>query len=208
MFLPVVQLDGGLTRQYDGSGLGLALVKKMVELHGGSVGVQSEPGQGSRFFFTLPWSPSVQGHDIRELFETGTETFDINLGRLSRVRAKILLAEDNETNVLVTRDYLESRGYQVFIARDGREVLSKTEEVLPDIILMDIQMPDLNGIEAARRLRLDPRFATLPIIALTAFAMIGDRERCLEAGMNEYLSKPIKLKELECLIESFLSSFN
>jgi CheY-like chemotaxis protein len=73
---------------------------------------------------------------------------------------------------------------------------------------MDIQMPDLNGIEAARRLRSDPRFATLPIIALTAFAMAGDRERCLEAGMSEYLSKPIKLKELERLIESFLSSFN
>ena len=116
-----------------------------------------------------------------------------------------MLAEDHETNVLVTSDYLENRGYQVFIAHSGREVLSKVEEFTPDIILMDIQMPDLNGIDTTRRLRTDPRFATLPIIALTAFAMLGDRERCLEAGMNEYVSKPFKLKELERIMERFLN---
>ena len=116
-----------------------------------------------------------------------------------------LIAEDHETNFTVTRDYLENNGYQVFLAHDGREVLTKVEEVFPDIILMDIQMPNLNGFDATRRLRADPRFAALPIIALTAFAMPGDRERCLEAGMNEYLSKPVKLQELEQTIERFLN---
>ncbi|MBK8784613.1 MAG: response regulator [Anaerolineales bacterium] len=206
LFQPFMQLDGGLSRQYEGSGLGLALAKKMVELHGGRIEVQSEPGKGSRFSFTLPWSKSAQSYRSSDPAETVSETYDINLGRLSKVREKILLAEDNETNVLVTRDYLESHGYQVFIARDGKEVLSKAEEVVPDIILMDIHMPDLNGIEATHRLRADPRFATLPIIALTAFAMPGDRERCLEAGMNEYLSKPVKLKDLERMIVRLLNS--
>ncbi len=205
LFQPFVQLDGGLSRSYEGSGLGLALVKKMVEMHGGSIEVQSEPGKGSRFMFTLPWGQSMQRRTNQDLFDTGTETYDMNLGRLARVREKILLVEDNETNVLATRDYLESRGFQVFVARDGTEVSAKVEELLPDLILMDIQMPGLNGIEATQRLRADPRFATLPIIALTAFAMSGDRERFLEAGMNEYLSKPVKLK-IERTIERLLKS--
>jgi CheY-like chemotaxis protein len=156
--------------------------------------------------FAVPWGQSMQRRNNQDLFEMGTTTYDMNLGRLARVREKILLAEDNEANVLVTRDYLENRGYQVFIVRDGREVFTKVEEIMPDIILMDIQMPGLNGIEATHRLRTDPRFATLPIIALTAFAMSGDRERCIEAGMNEYLSKPVKLKDLERMIERFLNS--
>lgn len=117
---------------------------------------------------------------------------------------KILLAEDNETNVSFTRDFLESCGYQVFVATNGKEVLQKVEEISPDLILMDIQMPHLNGIEATQLLRSDPRFATLPIIALTAFAMQGDRERFLDAGMNEYLSKPVSLRKLEQVLARFL----
>ncbi|MFN8381713.1 MAG: ATP-binding protein [Anaerolineales bacterium] len=204
LFTPFVQLDVGLSRKYEGSGLGLALVKKMVEMHLGSINVQSEFGKGSCFSFALPWSQNTQSHNNSNLFETGNETFDMNLGRLSRAREKILIAEDNESNVLATRDYLENLGYQVFIARDGQEVFSKAIEIVPNIILMDIHMPNLDGFEATRRLRADSRFATLPIIALTAFAMTGDRERCLEAGMDEYLSKPVKLKELAQLIERML----
>ncbi len=205
LFHPFVQLDGGLSRQYEGTGLGLALVKKMVELHDGRVEVQSEPGRGSRFTVVLPWSAGMQALNDRDLVESSVEPYAVAPLVPLRIRGKILLAEDHETNVLVTRDYLENRGYQVFIARSGREVLSKVEEFIPDIILMDIQMPDLNGIDTTRRLRTDPRFATLPIIALTAFAMLGDRERCLEAGMNEYVSKPFKLKELERMMERFLN---
>jgi PAS domain S-box-containing protein len=206
LFNPFVQLDGGLSRQYEGSGLGLALVKKMVEMHGGSVAVQSTPGVGSCFSFVLPWTQNVQAANDLSLLEAADEKNDIAArGIPPVVRGKILIAEDHEVTILATRDYLETRGYQVFIARDGREALSKAEEVFPDIILMDVQMPQLNGLEATRRLRADPRFATVPIIALTAFAMPGDRENCLEAGMNEYLSKPVKLKELEKMIEEFLN---
>lgn len=206
LFQPFLQLDGGLSRSHEGTGLGLALVKKMVEMHGGSIEVQSECGKGSRFTFVVPWSQSMQRRNHQGLLETGTDTYDINMGKLAKVREKILIAEDNETNVIATRDYLESRGFQVFIAHDGKEVLSKAEEISPDIILMDIQMPEINGIDVTRRLRADPRFATLPIIALTAFAMSGDRERCLEAGMDEYLSKPARLKELAQLIERLLNT--
>lgn len=205
LFNPFVQLDGGLSRQYEGSGLGLALVKKMVEMHGGSVAVQSTPGLGSCFSFVLPWAQNIQAANDLSLLEAADEKNNIAARSIPAVRGKILIAEDHEVTILATRDYLETRGYQVFIARDGREALSKAEEVFPDIILMDVQMPQLNGLEATRRLRADPRFATLPIIALTAFAMPGDRENCLEAGMNEYLSKPVKLKELEKMIEEFLN---
>ena len=117
---------------------------------------------------------------------------------------KILLAEDNEANVIMMKDYLEDQGHIVFVAHDGGEILPKAAEVLPDLILMDIQMPHINGFEATRLLRADPRFAAIPIIALTAFAMPSDRERCLKAGMDEYMSKPFRLKELAQMIENFL----
>jgi CheY-like chemotaxis protein len=119
-------------------------------------------------------------------------------------RGTILLAEDKETNVMVIKDYLEYRGYQVITAQNGTEALSKAEELSPDAILMDIQMPEMDGLEAIRRLRSNPRFSTMPIIAITAFAMPGDRERCIEAGASDYLSKPISLKALKQMIEKFL----
>ncbi|MBI5826043.1 MAG: response regulator [Chloroflexi bacterium] len=116
---------------------------------------------------------------------------------------KILLAEDNEANLILTKDYLEHLGYQVMAVRDGAQAITQAEKFSPQLILMDIQMPNLNGLEATRRLRSDPRFDSVPIIALTAFAMPGDRELCLAAGMDEYLSKPIKLKDLGQIIENF-----
>lgn len=207
LFKPFVQLEGGLARQHEGTGLGLALVKQLVEMHSGRVEVQSQLGYGSRFIFVLPFDQKTQSHKNGDLFQIGNEKFNSGVDTMIvQVRGKILLAEDNETNAIATHDYLESHGYQVFIAYDGEQVLSKAEEISPDIILMDIHMPILSGFEATRRLRANPRFATVPIIALTAFAMSGDRERCLEAGMNDYLSKPVRLKELEEMIEKFLNS--
>ena len=201
LFKPFVQLDSSLSRQYEGSGLGLSLVKKLVEMHNGSIELQSEPEKGSCFSFTLPWGQEMQVHKIQDAVK---ETSVVDAELISNKRGKVLLAEDNTANVLVIQDYLESRGYQVSVIHDGRDVISRVEEFLPDIVLMDIQMPKVNGFEATQRLRTDPRFATVPIIALTAFAMSGDRERCLEAGMNEYMSKPVKLKELQHMIEKFL----
>ena len=116
-------------------------------------------------------------------------------------RDVILLAEDNMPNVLTFGDYLESQGYEVLVAHDGMEAIAKAEQHHPALILMDIQMPVLNGLEAIARLRADPRFSSTPIIALTALAMPGDRERCLATGANEYMSKPLRLKQLAKTIQ-------
>ncbi|HKJ38375.1 MAG TPA: response regulator, partial [Anaerolineales bacterium] len=122
----------------------------------------------------------------------------------SRVRGKILLAEDTLSNILTASEYLESHGYEVVVAHDGLEAIDLAEKNDPDIILMDIQMPVMNGLEAIKRLRADSRFASTPMIALTALAMPGDRERCIEAGANEYMSKPVSLKGLVKSIELLL----
>jgi CheY-like chemotaxis protein len=116
----------------------------------------------------------------------------------------ILLAEDNETNIIMTRDMLQRKGYQVSIARNGLEAIARAREIHPDIILMDIQMPELDGLETTRRIRAEASLAHIPIIALTALAMPGDRERCLAAGANDYLCKPVSLQELLKVIETQL----
>jgi CheY-like chemotaxis protein len=118
----------------------------------------------------------------------------------------ILLAEDNEESMLMMQDYLTGHGYRVVVARSGSEALAALNEVQPDLILMDIQMPELNGLETIRRIRADTTLATVPIIALTALAMPGDRERCLEAGAYEYLSKPVQLKMLTQIIQHYLQT--
>lgn len=117
---------------------------------------------------------------------------------------RILLAEDNEANILATGDYLRSHGFDVTVARNGREAIDAIREDPPDLILMDIQMPVLDGLEAIRRIRGDARYAKIPIIALTALAMSTDQARCLEAGADGYLSKPVRLSELKQTIEGFL----
>jgi CheY-like chemotaxis protein len=114
----------------------------------------------------------------------------------------VLLAEDNEITACMVTEYLQLEGYQVALARDGEEVLEKVEQTPPKIILMDVQMPKLDGLQATCLLREDPRFVSTPIIALTALAMPGDKERCLEAGTNAYLSKPVSLGVLLKTIKS------
>jgi PAS domain S-box-containing protein len=211
LFNPFFQVDSSLTRQKDGSGLGLALVHKLVKMHSGRVEVESQLEKGSTFTVILPWS---QNMDIDQKTDLGSSS--LSQSRPSNTedpassktpagqRGTILMAEDKETNVMVVKDYLEYRGYQVVIAYNGVEALAKAEQVLPDVILMDVQMPEMDGLEAIRRLRANPRFSEIPIIAITALAMPGDRERCLAAGANEYLSKPISLKILKEMIEKFL----
>ena len=330
LFQPFVQLDSSLSRQYAGTGLGLALVHRLAKLHGGGVSVESEVGKGSRFTVSLPWrapaeeaglvegwqpaesdmpgvpaihralmvedSPSAADQVARYLAELGAETvvhprgegavgkalviqpdviiLDIQLpdlsgwGVLERLKADprtrdipvliisvvdewprglrsgvaehlvkpvsrqqlrralnkilpqatkeapalvsvidqgrkasqplILLAEDNEGSIVMVSDYLLVRGYRVIVARNGAEAVERANAERPDLILMDIQMPGVHGLEAIRRIRVqaEQSEATVPIIALTALAMPGDRERCLAAGANEYLSKPVSLRKL------------
>ena len=116
----------------------------------------------------------------------------------------ILLAEDNAANSITVADYLLNKGYQVVVARSGLEAIGRAREVQPDLIVMDIQMPGMDGLEATRRIRADASLAGIPIIALTALAMPGDRERCLAAGANAYLSKPVRLKDLIVAIAAHL----
>jgi PAS domain S-box-containing protein len=324
LFQPFMQLDAGLDRRHAGTGLGLALVRRIVDQHGGTVSVQSEPGQGSRFTVALPArtpppTPSLAAlaprpltralvidasltdaeHLERYLVESGVEPIlhataegavdraaeerpDVvfldllesgggwellhalktdprtaaipvvltsvldrpadgaaaeaddyivkpvsrtlmseTLTGLAAARAaspsagpeprplgprRILLAEDAETNIGTLDDFLCARGYQVLVARDGREAVTMARAERPDLILMDIQMPILDGLAATRELRADPspEVRQIPIIALTALAMAGDRERCLGAGADDYLTKPISLKQLGAALEARL----
>ncbi len=339
LFQPFVQLDSSLSRQYNGTGLGLALVARMAELHGGSVSVESVVGQGSRFIVSLPWRPPIgsssddvpgseddkhqvspaptaihithaliitsdqaiadqittcMGDQETELMRPGKLEEVLNYVRrrqpevifldaeypdppglailtglsgnldtqgvpvilaatidtlaqkeavastayllkpvdrtqidqalqeaVNRLQGEhpqrqgdfgladqpmtILLAEDNETTITMFRDYLTELGYRIEIARDGEEALASAHNIPPDLVLMDIQMPGIDGMEAIRRMRASADLAHIPIIALTALAMPGDRERCLEAGANAYLSKPVRLVELVNLIETNLN---
>jgi CheY-like chemotaxis protein len=329
LFQPFTQIDSRLARQYEGTGLGLALVYRMAEMHGGGVTVSSQVGQGSRFTVSLPWqaageplpndqdgtargdlrpirralivedSPAAAERVMRYLGELGIVTailgeghdalaqaaetqpdlilLDILLPDTSgwdvlaqlkadprtraipvvvvsvvdershglalgaaaylvkpytrddiqemvrqigapghddvaglrkalkeRDRHLILLVEDNEANIVTVGDYLANVGFQIVVARNGVEAVARAQERHPDLILMDIQMPEMDGLEATRRIRADASLATTPIIALTALAMPGDREQCIAAGANDYTSKPVSLKGLTAMIATYL----
>jgi signal transduction histidine kinase/DNA-binding response OmpR family regulator len=332
LFKPFMQIDSTLSRQYEGTGLGLALVYRLTELHRGSVSVTSTPERGSRFTVSLPWDSSlessrkpepvavildtsmfqkilviedspvevehltrylnelniqvvvypqakgagakvielqpdiilldlllsgVSGWDILKQLKDDPRTKDIPviiisvvdeqsqglalgaagylvkpisrkqlqymLGRVAYLQAEthqasvvspeaeekaasplILLAEDNETTIETLADYLEDKGYRLVIARNGLEAIERAQEECPALILMDIQMPKMDGLEAIRYIRADAQLNHIPIIALTALAMSGDQERCLAAGADVYMSKPVSLKNLVSLIESHL----
>lgn len=205
LFQPFVQLDSSLSRQYQGTGLGLALVARMVKLHSGEISVDSSEGQGSRFSLILP-APKVKPPKVEDIQPIIDDVAVAPRGvkTVGEQAPLILLAEDDEINVMIYRDDLENLGYQVQVANDGVQALEKVEQQKPDLILMDIQMPRMDGLQAIRQLRQSPENKNLPIIALTALAMDGDLERCLEAGANKYLSKPLKLTELEQAIHKLL----
>ena len=202
LFKPFVQLDNRLSRETGGTGLGLMLVSELARLHGGNVKVQSKPGIGSRFIVSLPWHLNVP----RESIETPEKTHASQATDLpARIPpAKILLVEDTEAIILYMQDYLETKGYHMTVARNGSEGVLLAKKLLPDLILMDIQMPSMDGIEATSKIREEILLKDVPIIAITALAMPGDREKCLQAGMNDYLSKPIQLKELHKLLIEYI----
>jgi PAS domain S-box-containing protein len=195
IFEPFVQLDAGLTRRHEGSGLGLALVRRFVELHHGQLQVESEVGRGSRFTVVLPVEqPASSSRSVGPSAEPVPAPVPAHTGIPSR--GTVVIADDSEVNTRHLYGYLEAHGYGVHIARDGLEAVRLCRELLPSVVLMDIQMPRLDGLEAIRSLRADAATASLPIIALTALAMPGDRERCLAAGATEYLGKPVRLREV------------
>jgi signal transduction histidine kinase/CheY-like chemotaxis protein len=206
LFQPFIQIDSALNRRYEGTGLGLVLVKRIVELHGGSIGLTSELGIGSCFTIELPYIANFRSpiNGEKEISQASATTVsDIKCRAHSPI---VLLAEDNEANVHSIANYLEADGYQVLIAKDGSEAIAITQSHHPDLILMDIQMPSMDGIEATKQIRRDPTLVNIPIIAMTALAMTGDREKCLDAGANEYLAKPVRLKVLSQKIQAFLDN--
>ncbi|MFV9504782.1 MAG: response regulator [Oscillochloridaceae bacterium umkhey_bin13] len=330
LFQPFVQADASLNRSHEGTGLGLALVQRLTDLHGGSVTVESTIGVGSCFMITLPYQPEPTSspelsdgappltlrlalviedsvtaseqiarylselkitpvvhpyghgatsqaaalqpdvilldlqmpdqsgwqvlaelkanpklasipvviisvvderargraagaadylvkpitremlqHAIRQVAEKVAQakqlTNPVVLPTPALNGIRVLLVEDNELNIIAIGDYLRDHGYSLALARNGQEALDQAEQVQPDLILMDIQMPVMDGLEATRRLRNLPALAQIPIIALTALAMPGDRERCLAAGASAYLTKPVSLKELRELMTTMLT---
>lgn len=204
LFKPFVQLDTGLTKEYHGTGLGLALVAQIARLHGGRVGVESEEGRGSRFTVILPWLPQDQQAEAKV---TGELRPSVQRSEEKR-SGRILVIEDTDTIVALIEEYLSHLGYQVSVARNGVEGVIAAKKERPDLILMDVMMPVMDGLEAAKIIRTDKELANVPIIAITALAMPGDRERCLAAGMNDYLSKPIRMNDLVEAIERHLHESN
>lgn len=200
LFRPFVQIDSALNRQYEGTGLGLALVKSLVELHGGQVNCTSEVGVGSCFIVDLPRvivnSSAPESQPQADVTESNPPD--------QTAAPLLLLVEDNEDNIVTVASYLEMKGNRLLVARNGQEALALAQAEHPDLILMDIQMPGMDGLEAIRQIRLLPDLKHIPIIALTALAMAGDRERCLAAGASDYLSKPVRLKQLSATIQQLL----
>ncbi|MFM8320503.1 MAG: PAS domain S-box protein, partial [Chloroflexota bacterium] len=192
LFKPFVQLDSSLNRQQSGTGLGLALVLHLVDLHHGRVQVESTPGQGSRFTVLLPYDPQATFMEV----QSAADVFRPDgLGAPGR-SLTAMVVDDNETNLRLLGDFLASQNFCVKLVRNGYDFLAQMPLIGPDVVLIDIQMPGMDGLEAIRRLRSQPGYAGVPVIALTALAMTGDRERCLAAGATEYLPKPVKFGQL------------
>ncbi|MGE0434282.1 MAG: ATP-binding protein [Planctomycetota bacterium] len=211
LFQPFVQLDTSLRREA-GSGLGLSLVKRMAELHGGSVALESKVGEGSRFTLSLPWN-SPNGHvraggaSVPGASEPAAATAAERAP--SRTRSPedpplIIVAEDNAIAAEAIQAMLTAAGYETRVAVDGIQLVAVATAEPPDLILLDVQMPNLDGLEAMRRMRGIATLANVPMIALTAMAMPGDRQRCLEAGANHYISKPIRLASLRDAVREWL----
>jgi PAS domain S-box-containing protein len=198
LFQPFQQIDSALSRQQDGSGLGLFLSQRLVHLHGGEIQVSSKYGQGSCFTIVLPQS-LVQDHT-----PTRSIAHPPDLPNQSVPQTRILLAEDNPMNVEIFSTYLSNFGYEVVVAEDGETAFQLAQQIIPDVMLVDIQLPKCNGLDLIPKLRQQPELSTCPIIALTALAMPADRQRCLDAGANHYLAKPVKLKELLSCIQDLL----
>lgn len=218
LFQTFVQIDSSLSRQYTGTGLGLTLVKQIAELHGGTVKVTSQENQGSCFSILLPYTNNIKSinsdpqiSNIESITAEDVNLSDQQPNRQSDIENHsfplILLAEDNPVNVETFADYLTNRGYRLIFALNGLEAVEMAIAHKPNLILMDIQMPLLDGLGAIQQIKANPELQDIPIVALTALAMPSDRERCLAMGADEYLAKPVKLSQLAVVIKKQIRKY-
>ncbi len=187
LFCSFEQADVSTTRKFGGTGLGLAISKQLAEMMDGTVGVESTPGQGSTFWATLRVEIAADGVVPASLADFPLH--ETQTGLFSGLR--LLLAEDNPLNQQIARELLEEHGVVVSVADTGLQAIEMLNQGSFDCVLMDVRMPELDGLEATRRIRQQPRFAGLPVIAMTANARTEDRDDCFAAGMNDFISKPV-----------------
>jgi PAS domain S-box-containing protein len=228
LFSPFTQVDNSTTRKYGGTGLGLAISKQLAELMGGKIGVESIDGVGSTFWFTVNFGTLTKrlfaGDNCAKADYIGLQTFGrmahpgmgkspcgcskaTNAQEEAGHSVRILVAEDNPVNQSVARAMIKRMGYQMDIVANGQETIEALRLIPYDLVLMDCQMPEMDGFEATRLIRMEESNVlncNIPIIAMTASAMKGDKERCLQAGMNDFIAKPVRMSELERMLAAWL----
>ncbi len=215
LFRPFQQVDASLTRRHEGTGLGLALTKRLAELHGGTVSLESNVNQGSRFRVWLPLTEMreiLADSPIDPALEISSNLAPPSLTSETRNAPRILVVEDQPFNQLLVSEILELEGYQVELICEGQTMMDMINSpfvrasMLPDMILMDIQLPEVDGFELMRQLKKHSVWQSVPVVAVTAMAMAGDRDRCLEAGAVAYLSKPLDVDQVLATVKSLLPS--
>ncbi|GGA19681.1 ATP-binding protein [Okeania sp. KiyG1] len=215
LFSPFQQVDSSLSRRHEGTGLGLVLTKKLAELHGGTVSLSSQVSKGSVFRVWLPLTEMRQELIVNFETEESSQVLVENIEEKeleSERLARILIVEDQPYNQLLISEVLELEGYTVELISDGKTMLNTinsslvTPPNLPNLILMDIQLPEVDGLKLIRTIKAHPTWGSVPVVAVTAMAMTGDREICINAGASAYLSKPLNIEKMISTVKSLLTT--